>query len=152
MQAHLLKKHQLEINHNLDSTVYILLKKAELSVTKARMSILTLLISDHGPFTVEEILTKLPKNSCDQATIYRCLNQFVDSGLVSVTYLEKDLARFEFNDPDHHHHHIICKMCKKIESLHDCLLSKIENGLVKKGYRDIEHRLEFFGICKQCAL
>lgn len=128
-----------------------LLKKANLSVTAPRKNILTLLIKEHGPFTVEDILRKIPKNSCDQATVYRCLNQFVESTLVSTTFLEKDIAHFEFNDPEHHHHHIICKICKKIESLHDCLIDKIEQGLKKKGYQDIEHRLEFFGICAQCT-
>lgn len=128
-----------------------LLKKANLSITTPRKNILAFLLKEHGPFTVEDIIRRLPKNSCDQATVYRCLNQFVESGLVATTFLEKDIARFEFNDPEHHHHHIICKICKKIESLHDCLIDKIEQGLKKKGYQDIEHRLEFFGICAQCT-
>ncbi|NOT78574.1 MAG: transcriptional repressor [Bacteriovoracaceae bacterium] len=128
-----------------------LLKRANLSITAPRKNILSLLLKEHGPFTVEDIIRRLPKNSCDQATVYRCLNQFVESSLVATTFLEKDIARFEFNDPEHHHHHIICKICKKIESLHDCLIDKIEQGLKKKGYQDIEHRLEFFGICAQCT-
>ena len=90
-----------------------LLKKANLSITAPRKNILAFLLKEHGPFTVEDIIRKLPKNSCDQATVYRCLNQFVESGLVATTFLEKDIARFEFNDPEHHHHHIICKICKK---------------------------------------
>ena len=128
-----------------------LLKKANLSITSPRKNILSLLLKEHGPFTVEDILQKIPKNSCDQATVYRCLNQFVESTLVTTTFLEKDIVHFEFNDPEHHHHHIICKICKKIDSLHDCLIDKIEQGLKKKGYQEIEHRLEFFGICAQCA-
>ncbi len=146
MSLYSLKKEQ-----EIQSTIMFLLKKAELSVTTPRKNILNLLLSEHGPFTVEEILKNLPKNSCDQATVYRCLNQFVESGLVTITYLEKDVARFEFNDPDHHHHHIICKICKKIESLHDCLIGKIEQSLIKKGYKEIGHRLEFFGVCEECA-
>lgn len=146
MSLYSLKKEQ-----EIQSTIMLLLKKAELSVTTPRKNILNLLLSEHGPFTVEEILKNLPKNSCDQATVYRCLNQFVESGLVTITYLEKDVARFEFNDPDHHHHHIICKICKKIESLHDCLIGKIEQSLIKKGYKEIGHRLEFFGVCEECA-
>ncbi len=138
-------------DQELQSTILKLLKKAGLSVTSPRKNILGLLLCEHGPFTVEEIFKKLPKNTCDQATIYRCLNQFSETNLVTVTYLEKDMARFEFNDPDHHHHHIICKICKKIESFHDCITNKIELGLAKKGYKEIEHRLEFFGVCEKCA-
>ena len=128
-----------------------LLKDKGLSVTEQRKSILDLLLKEHGPFTAEEILKKIPKNTCDQATIYRCLNQFVEAQLVNTSFLEKDMTHFEFNDPLHHHHHIICKICKKIESFHECLMEKIELGLQKKGYIEIQHRLEIFAICETWA-
>lgn len=127
-----------------------LLKDKGLSVTVQRKMILDLLLKEHGPFSAEDILKKLPKNTCDQATVYRCLNQFVEVQLVNISFLEKDMAHFEFNDPDHHHHHIICKICKKIESFHECLMEKIEINLQKKGYKDIQHRLEIFAICESC--
>lgn len=128
-----------------------LLKDKGLSVTEQRKSILDLLLKEHGPFTAEEIFKKIPKNTCDQATVYRCLNQFVEAQLVNTSFLEKDMTHFEFNDPLHHHHHIICKICKKIESFHECLMEKIELGLQKKGYIEIQHRLEIFAICETCA-
>ncbi|MBC7713753.1 MAG: transcriptional repressor [Rhizobacter sp.] len=128
-----------------------LLKEKGLSVTAPRKLILGLLLKEHGPFSAEEIQKKLPKNSCDQATIYRCLNQFVETQLVNTSFLEKDMAHFEYNDPHHHHHHIICKICKKIESFHECLMEKIETNLLRKGYKDIQHRLEFFAVCETCA-
>lgn len=136
---------------NTDETIIDLLKKNQLSVTAPRKLILGLLLKEHGPFTAEEIFLKLPKDSCDQATIYRCLKQFEESRLVNASYLEKDIAHYEFNDPKHHHHHIICKICKKIDSFHDCLLDKVESALSKRGYIEIQHRLEFFGICGQCS-
>lgn len=135
---------------NLDNVVSDLLREKGLSITGPRKLILSLLIKEHGPFSAEEIFRKLPKNFCDQATVYRCLNQFKETDLVSTSHLEKELVHFEYNDPDHHHHHIICKICKKIESFHDCVMEKFENSLKKKGYTDINHRLEFFGICGDC--
>ena len=128
-----------------------LLKDKGLSVTDQRKRILGLLIREHGPFSAEEILKKLPKNTCDQATIYRCLNQFVEAQLVNTSFLEKDMAHFEFNDLEHHHHHIICKICKKIETFHECLMDKIEHELKNRGYKDIQHRLEIFAVCDSCA-
>ena len=133
-----------------DSVVIELLKSRGLSVTTPRKIVLGILRKEHGPFSVDDILKKLPKISCDQATVYRCLNQFVEHKLVNTTYLEKDMTHFEYNDPEHHHHHIICKICKKIDSLHECVIDKIESSLIKTGYKDIQHRLEFFGICESC--
>lgn len=135
-----------------EAALTALLKGKGLSITAPRKLILGLLMKEHGPFSAEEILKKLPKNSCDQATVYRCLNQFLEVQLVTSSYLEKDMVHFEYNDPHHHHHHIICKICKKIESMHECLIEKIELSLQKKGYKDIQHRLEFFAVCETCSL
>jgi len=138
------------LSQDIELKTAILLKEKGLSITAPRKLILSFLLKEHGPFSAEEIFRRLPKHSCDQATVYRCLNQFVETELVNTSHFEKDLVHFEYNDPDHHHHHIVCRICKKIESFHDCLLEKIENGLLKKGYKDINHRLEFFGICEKC--
>jgi Fur family ferric uptake transcriptional regulator len=144
------KADHSETLETLDTRINKLLKIKGLSITAPRKMILGLLLKEHGPFSAEEIFKKLPTNSCDQATVYRCLNQFIETQLVNTSYLEKEMAHFEFNDPLHHHHHIICKICKKIDLLHECILDKIEATLVKNGYKDIQHRLEFFGICENC--
>ena len=140
----------LKKENNLEKKIFQLLKDKKLSVTIPRRLILGVLLKEHGPFSAEQIFEKLPKNSCDLVTVYRCLNQFVEHNLVTPSYLEKEMVHFEFNDPDHHHHHIICTICKKIDSFHDCLLDKIETALSKKGYKNIQHRLEFFGVCGNC--
>lgn len=137
-------------HQNIEDKITLLLKDNKLSNTLPRRHILNLLLSEHGPFSVEEIIQKLPENTCDQATVYRCLKQFVDQNIVTLSYFDKDHAVFEFNDPDHHHHHIICRKCNKIESFHNCNLSSVEELLLAKGYTNISHRLEIFAICTLC--
>ncbi len=140
------KKKDLEI----EKKVISLLMGKNLTITTPRKMILTILYKERSPFSVLDILNKLPKNCCDQATIYRCLNQFIENHLVETIHLQKDLVHFEFNAPDHHQHHIVCKICNKIDSFQDCILEKIENNLIKKGYKEVRHKLEFFGICEMC--
>lgn len=137
-------------DEKIDQLCNELLKKNKLSVTAPRKMILTLLIKEHGPFSVEDILHKLPENTCDQATVYRCLNQFVESNLVSSTNFNKDFALFEFNDPHHHHHHIVCKVCHKVESFDECLIDPIVEKLTSEGYKDISHKFEIFAVCRNC--
>lgn len=127
-----------------------LIKAKKLSVTAPRVSILSLLLREHGPFSTEDIHKKLPKNSCDLATIYRCLGQFLEQELVTLTHYDKDQAFYEYNDPHHHHHHVVCKVCKKMESINECLVDGLEKKLISKGYTQLSHRLEIFGICKDC--
>lgn len=135
---------------NIENKIIELLKEKNLSITSPRKMILAILLKDHGPFSVDDILKKLPKNFCDQATVYRCLNQFLEVQLVCTSHLEKEMVHFEFNDPNHHHHHIVCKICKTIETFQECVLDKIEHSLLNRGYKEIQHRLEFFAVCKSC--
>lgn len=53
---------------------------------------------------------------------------------------------------NHHHHHVICTSCRKITCLSDsyCSINKYEKGLINLGFKNIEHRLEFFALCRSC--
>lgn len=138
-------------NNSLSEDSYrAILKENNLAITKPRMSILRLLMAHSLPLTVEEISAKIGKDTCDVATIYRVLGQFAEVQLVNTIHLSKDLVHYEYNNPLHHHHHIICNQCKKVELIEDCFLDQIELMLSKKGYRNLDHKLEFFGTCKLC--
>jgi len=128
-----------------------LLKNNELSITRPRQIILQLLMEKHGPFCVEDIHKHIGK-ICDVATVYRTINQLVEKKLVIGHQLDLDSTLYEFNHPEHHHHHLICRICHKVETLHDCLVASFEKMLKKTGFREIEHRLEFIGTCERCAV
>lgn len=134
-----------------DDEIKTILKNNSLSFTTPRLLILRLLGEEHGPFTADEIFKKLPNGSLDKASVYRSLTQFVEKELVSEIYLEKDVVHYELNDPSHHHHHIICRICHRVEIIHDCAIERIELKLLKEGYTNIKHRLEVIGTCLQCS-
>ena len=58
--------------------------------------------------------------------------------------------RYEFNHGDHHHHHLICRICQKVETLDLCVVDALERLVKQRGYAEITHQLEFFGICPDC--
>jgi Fe2+ or Zn2+ uptake regulation protein len=130
-----------------------LLKEAGLSATKPRRLLLEILLHEHGPFSVEQLLEKLPNGACDQATIYRCMTSFTKSGLTRSINLGEDFLRYEIaihGEHDHHHHHIICRECKNIQSIDLCALEVFEKAFKKLGYNSIEHNMEFSGLCRSC--
>lgn len=127
-----------------------ILKSKGLSSTRPRREILRLLLTRHGPFSVEQIMSEIPDGTCDQATIYRCLSQFTSNDIVREVRLGEDFTRYEYNDPDHHHHHIICKGCQKIESIDSCFIDPFLKKIVSMGYTQIEHALEFSALCPKC--
>ncbi len=130
-----------------------LLRAAKLKVTRPRTAILDLLAAKHGPFTSEEIhaaVTRTPGIACDLVTIYRCLAKFEDLGLINRCDFGDGAVRYELRHKDHHHHHIICRSCRRVEPLPNCPVESETIRLPKLAFKDVTHRLEFFGLCPDC--
>jgi Fur family transcriptional regulator, ferric uptake regulator len=137
---------------SLDQLLDEIRSRSELKITEPRKAILQALLQDHGPFSAEEIHQNIPKKICDLATIYRSLNSLEEAGFVRRCEFGDGTARYELSDrsSNHHHHHVICTQCKRIDVLDDCELQELDHFAKKRGYTDITHSLEFFGVCPQC--
>jgi len=122
-------------------------------MTRARELILRALVKMKGPFTAHEILAKCSKSRVDLATIYRNLPIFEELELICKSDFSDEVSRYMVTDKghDHHHHHIICRSCEKIEPVDFCILQAQEQILARLGFSSIRHRLEFSGLCANCA-
>ena len=144
------KSHTHEVP-TLES-VLSLLDQASLKKTPARKALLEILVSQHGPFSVEELRHAVKNQSLDLVTVYRCLTAFEEIGLVRRCDFGDGTARYELQTKtEYHHHHVICKICRKSENIDDCEVDRLEKLVQKKGYSKITHNLEFFGVCKECG-
>jgi Fe2+ or Zn2+ uptake regulation protein len=127
------------------------LRSHRLRVTKPRRAILRLLIAQHGPFTIEEIHRGVSETECDLVTVYRCLATLQTAGLVRQCDFGDGIQRFEFSAGDHaHHHHIICTRCRGVQTLNACIAAELEEMVRQRGYSNVTHSMEFFGICPRC--
>lgn len=125
-----------------------------LSLTQARLKLLTVLVGEHGPFSLEELHKKVKDNGFDFTTVYRCLTTFENHGLVRRCDFGDGVSRFEYEDKKGHHHHLVCRSCKLVTPLDSCAIpgiTQMEENLKRKGFKDIKHSLEFFGLCKSCG-
>jgi Fur family ferric uptake transcriptional regulator len=139
------KSHSEELEKAL-----AILEKAGLRQTQPRISILKILIGDHGPFSVDEVRVRAGNKDLDRVTVHRCLVTFEELGLVRRCELGDSMSRYEYSTSDHHHHHVICKICRKIENIDECIPETLLNKIRSMGYENISHSLEFFAICKHC--
>ena len=136
-----------QVNHEKALSI---LKKAGFKNTRTRQSLIKALLKEHGPFSIEELQLRM-EITCDLATIYRNIAIFVDLGLVSPCDFGDGLTRYEWTGAEHeHHHHIICKRCHQIEQLEYCFVKELEKLINNRGYSQVSHRLEFYGICENC--
>lgn len=135
-------------NHSKD--VEALLKDAGFNRTTAKKKILTLFIKAKTPLSSIDLLKKLP--DFNESTIFRNLNQLKESELISEMDLGEGFKRFEIKPKNHHHHHVKCNTCGKIEIINTCKLDAFTKELKKLGYKNISHKIEFFGDCSRCTI
>lgn len=141
-------KHN-EIDFNEEEFKVILNSRSQ-RITNPRLEILSALKQNHDPLTISEIHTKLKNKKTDLATVYRTIKLFAELGIVNEIDFKDEFKRYELVYDRHHHHHIVCRKCKKVENVEACVLEDLEIFLNKKGYTDISHSLEFFGVCAKC--
>jgi len=128
-----------------------ILRQNGLRITQPRRGILETLSRRHGPLPIEEIHRELESGLCDLATVYRCLAAFEKLAIVRRSHFHDGTSLYELNLGPDHHHHIVCKSCQKVESLDFCVVEGLERLVRDRGYSNVSHMLEFFGVCADCA-
>ncbi len=138
-----------KVDFNTEEFKLILNSRSQ-RITAPRLEILGILKSNHNPLTISEIHDKIKNKKTDLATVYRTINLFTGLRIVNEIDFKDEFKRYELIYDRHHHHHIVCKKCKRVENVEACVLEELEKFLNKKGYTEITHSLEFFGVCDNC--
>jgi Fe2+ or Zn2+ uptake regulation protein len=117
-------------------------------ITPNRLAVLEVLQSSNEPLSAKDIRQKI--RGIDYVTLYRTLEHFRETGLVSKISLSDKKAYYEYTTK--HHHHIVCTGCGVIEELSDCAIPKSKLLGMKTGkFPEVSrHSLEFFGTCSAC--
>jgi len=119
-------------------------------VTKPRVALVEGLLKQNGPVSIERIHQEVGVDSCDLVTIYRCLAAFEDLGLVRRSYLHNGTCLYEQTFDAARNYHIVCKTCGKTDKVEYTITGDVEQKLKDKGYDQVSHVLEFFGLCPEC--
>lgn len=122
-------------------------------ITHQRLSIIDVLLSTQEAQTVSQILEKVGTgdNCIGLDTVYRNVKTLVNLGIINqIGGSGKNGSRFELADG--HHHHIVCTICGHMECLHHCPINEKDllTEVGRTGFSLGAHRLELFGICKEC--
>jgi Fur family transcriptional regulator, ferric uptake regulator len=128
------------------------IRDAGMRVTKPRVALVEILLKQEGPVSIERIHQGVGVDSCDLVTIYRCLAAFEELGLVRRSYLHNGTCLYEQTFGAARRYHIVCKTCGKTEKVDYTLADETEQKLKDRGYQQVSHVLEFFGICPDCQL
>ncbi len=128
------------------------LQSSGLKVTTQRALIAKKISEFKVPFSAEDLHNQgLRKSGVDLATTYRTLALFVHQGWLTQTDLGDGRARYWPCLPKPHSHTLFCRQCQKVEMISDCLVQRQHDALLKKGFTQLIHKVEFIGICPDCA-
>lgn len=128
------------------------LQSAGHKLTKPRRAVLELLHHQKHPITNRDVHAELSAE-CDLASIYRTMHLLMEMSLVQQFDFGDGVARFELVSPegDSHHHHMICTQCLTVVEVDHCFSDPLSETLAKHtGFKEITHKLEFFGLCPDC--
>ena len=129
------------------------LRRGDRKLTGPRQAILDVLQRQRRPLSIKEIFAALPAGDCDLATVYRSMHLLEGLHIVKRFDLGDGVARFELltEGDDGHHHHLVCTNCSDIVELQECFPEALEKNIASRsGFKDVTHKLEFFGLCPRC--
>ncbi len=131
-------------------------KFQDYKLTHQREIILRVFIENRGHhLSAEEVLRYAQDKSQDIgfATVYRTLDLLERLTIINKVNFGDGRSRYELvqNESRHHHHHLVCLKCQRIIEVMDSLLHELEENIEQEQQFSIyDHRLEFYGYCKDC--
>ena len=122
--------------------------------TNQRQVIVETFMGSDDHLTVEELhrRVRVLDATISAATVYRTINMLVEIGVAIKRHFGEGSASFESSLHKHHHDHLVCMSCNKIQEFE---LQEIEDLQVKvaadHGFQLVQHRLELYGVCRECV-
>ena len=127
-----------------------MLRAQGLRITAPRRKVLGALLASDVPLTARA-LHEAVGEACDLVTVYRCLAELEKLELVGRHEFGDGNTHFEYIDRrDGHRHYVICRRCQRMEPIDICPADWIDQTVREKGYQDVTHAIEFFGVCPRC--
>lgn len=127
------------------------LKKHNFRITPQRLAVLTILAASVNHPSVDQIYdqVKAAFPTTSLATIYKTVTLLKElNEVLEIRFSESH--RYDGNKP-FPHPHIICIKCKKILDPELKDIKKLTAEAAQQtGYKIVDHRLDFFGLCPEC--
>ncbi|MGA2959203.1 MAG: Fur family transcriptional regulator [Thermodesulfobacteriota bacterium] len=128
------------------------LREHQFRITPQRIAILKVLASSSEHPTVERIYEQVKSDfpTTSLATVYKTVTLLKGLNEVLELGFPEGSNRYDGNKP-YPHPHVICLKCKKIVDPDLSGLADMTHEIKKEtGFKIVNHRLDFFGVCPGC--
>jgi len=121
--------------------------------TRQRRAVAAILAELDGFASAQEIHDALRRRgeSVGLSTVYRNLQALAESSEVDA--LRNDEGETLYRQcSSGHHHHLVCRSCSRTVEVEGPTVERWADAVAAEhGFRDVEHTLEIFGTCADCA-
>ncbi len=120
-------------------------------MTAQRRKVLDAFAQMQGHVTADDVYEWLRAQGehVGKATVYRTLNLLCECGLANQRQFGGS-ARYE-SGIKQHHEHLICLRCGSIEEFENPTIERLKEQVAHKhGFQMTGHRLDIFGVCRNC--
>ena len=130
------------------------LKEKGLKSTAQRDDIARVFFAGHRHMSIDELYREVRKINprVGYATVYRTLKLLQECELAEERHFADGQTRYENAEHgDEHHDHMICDRCGRIFEFTDEGLERLQEDIASRlGFVLARHRLELYGICREC--
>ena len=132
------------------------LKTKNKRTTTERVTIVEEVFSQHEHFDADELISRLTARKdgtrVSRSSVYRTLVELENAGMIRKVARHNDREVYEHDYGYPQHDHLVCDKCQKLIEFQNEEIAKIlEEIAVQHGFRKTGHRLEVFGMCRECA-
>jgi Fur family ferric uptake transcriptional regulator len=122
--------------------------------TSQRAAILQILAGTEEFVTAQELHSALRDSGTGigLATVYRALSDMVAAGEVDTLRGPAGETLYRQCGESTHHHHLVCRICGRTEEVTAPGVERWARAVADEyGFVDINHEVELFGVCGDCA-
>ncbi len=124
-----------------------------LKTTRQRNLIIDTFVSSSGHLSVEDVWAKVRQRDgkVSVATVYRTMKLLGECGLAHARNFGDGQTRYEAAVGRHHHDHLICTQCGTIVEFENDRIEALQEAVARKqGFRVTSHKMELYGLCRNC--
>ena len=136
------------------ATIADRLRDAGERVTRQRLAVAAALIDAGRQVSAQELYARMHRRdpSIGRATVFRTLEALVASGVARRLELDGHVYGYVACRPEHHHH-LACDRCGRVEEIDEAYIRPVaERVATNLGFRIDDARVDFYGLCANCAL
>ncbi len=129
------------------------IRSKKLKRSEQRQLIMEVFLKTEKHLTAEELYDMVKKKnpSIGYATIYRTMKLLTEAELCRELLVDDGVTRYEHLYDHKHHDHLICTECKTFIEIESPEIEALQEKIAKKnGFLLTKHRLDLYGLCRNC--